>query len=256
MSISLSLVVRHNNYQAAQYNDWTYTINGYFAIKKERLTEYFSLQSVNKNLSVENVRLKNEIEFLKKELLLAPTKLDKKDNRIVQYNYTEAKVVFNSVNKQYNYLIIDKGEADGIKPEMAVVVPDGIVGIVESVSEHYASVIPALNRNFKLSAKFKKNNYFGSFEWSGKNYRIGALKEIPLHVDVQKGDTIITSGYSAIFPEGIPVGLVDEYERKDGNFFNISLILTTDFKNLNYVYLITNNYKENQKELEKSLKND
>jgi rod shape-determining protein MreC len=141
-------------------------------------------------------------------------------------------------------------------PEMAVISPNGVVGIVESVSEHYASVISVLNRNFRMSAKFKKNNYFGSFEWPGVKYLSGSLKEIPLHVNVQKGDTIISSGYSAIFPEGVLVGFVDEFEQKGGNFYKINLKLATDFKNLNYVYIVANNFKNKQRELEKTIRND
>lgn len=244
-TIAITLVVKNNNYQGAQYNQLSYVINGYLSQKKNSFFQYLSLSDVNGELADENARLKNELERLRmiKEVSFVDTL------RQEHFGYISARVVYNSVNKQYNYIILNKGANSGIKPDMAVICPDGVVGIIQSVSENYSSVISMLNRNIKVSSKFKKNSYFGSFEWSGVNYRTGDLKEIPLHVDLKKGDTIITSGFSAIFPEGISVGYVKEFDVKGGNFFDITVELSTDFKNLSYVYVINNNYKKEFQEL-------
>jgi rod shape-determining protein MreC len=228
-------------------------INGYFSRKQNNLAQYLSLKDINNQLANENANLKNEIERLIHEV--PTTSVQVKDSVNKQsYSYITAKVLNNSVNKQYNYITIDKGLLDSIKPDMAVISPNGVVGIVESVSDHYALIISLLNRNLKVSAKIKKNNYFGSFEWSGEYYRLGYLNDIPQHVNLAVGDTVVTSGFSDIFPSGVLLGCIADYKLKGGTFFNIDLTLTTDFKNLSFVYVVTNFKKDEQLKLESNAK--
>jgi rod shape-determining protein MreC len=256
--ISISLVVRGNKYQQARYINFSQNINGYFSKKINNFLQYFSLTEINTQLFYENGNLKNELENLKesgslniiKKLQLNDT-LNKQ-----QYTYVIAKVINNSVNKQYNFITLDKGSLDGLKPDMAVISQSGAIGKVESVSEHYALVMSVLNRNLKISAKIKKNNYFGSFEWSGISYRTGSLNEIPLHVKLSKGDTIITTGFSSIFPAGILVGYISDFSILDGSFYKINVRIANDFKNLYYVYVLTNHQKEEQQLLENLYKHD
>ena len=247
--LSFSFVVRNNNYQQGRYYNISQNIHGYVSRKKEKFFQYLSLREINLELADENAKLKNQLEELRQS---TPTKqISIKDTTHKQmYSYITAKVVNNSVNKQYNYLMLDKGSLDSIKPEMAVISPNGVVGIVESVTDHYALVISLLNRNLKVSAKIKKNNYFGAFEWSGNGYKNGSLIDIPLHVKLAKGDTVITSGYSATFPEGILLGYIKSFSDPGGNFFTIDLDISNDFKKLNYVYIVTSFRKEELKQLE------
>lgn len=246
---SFTLVVRSNKYQQARYINLSQNLNGYFSKKMDNFVQYFSLREINAQLVKENKTLKNLVEQQKfeknsKKILVKDT-LHKQ-----QYAYILAKVVNNSINKQYNFITLDKGSRDGIIPDMAVISSGGIVGKVESVTEHYSLVMSLLNRNLKVSAKIKKNNYFGSFEWSGINYRKGYLNEIPLHVNINKGDTIVTSGFSATFPEGVLVGYITNYSIHGGSFYKITLRISNDFKNLYYVYIVINYKKEEQHTLE------
>jgi cell shape-determining protein MreC len=136
---------------------------------------------------------------------------------------------------------------------MAVIGPEGIVGIVYSVSEHFATVMPMINRNFRLSVKFKKNNHFGSLSWDGRSYRHANLNEIGLHVPVANGDTLVVSGFSDSFPEGIPVGVVDKVEQKDGSFYTITVLLATDFRKLHYVSVVEDLMKTEKQYLEQPI---
>jgi rod shape-determining protein MreC len=246
------LVVRNNKYPQTRYINWAQTINGYFSEKKDNLVQYFSLKEVNIKLASENTRLLNEFERFKKDPTYKP--FSPIDSSKRKFEYILAKVVNNSINKQYNYITINKGSKDGIEPDMAVIAPDGIVGVVESVSENFSIVMSLLNRNIKISAKFKKNNFFGPFEWGGFSYRKGYITDIPLHVQIQKGDTVVTSGFSALFPDGLQVGYVSSYGVSGGNFYKVEIDLSCDFKNLSYVNVIKNYKKDEQVILESSYK--
>jgi rod shape-determining protein MreC len=152
---------------------------------------------------------------------------------------------------------LDKGSQQGLRTEMAVVSKGSIVGIVKGVSKNYATVISLLNIDLRISAKVKKNGYFGSLNWTGEDYQTALLKEIPLHADIMIGDTIITSGYSSIFPEGVLIGFIKDFEEKSGSFYDIEVELSTDFKSLSNVNVIGNLLQTEIKNLEKeAIKND
>jgi rod shape-determining protein MreC len=251
--IALFMVVRSNNYQQARYINMSQSINGVVSKRVNNLLEYLYLKDVNAQLKEENLQLRNQIEILKRDnpnykILFRDTVYKQR------YIYIPARVIYNSINRQYNFITIDKGIIDGIKPDMAVVSANGVVGKVESVTEHFSLVMSVLNRNMKISAKIKRSNYFGSFVWSGTNYRKGYLDEIPLHVDTRKGDTIITTGFSAIFPVGIKIGYISDFSVKGGSFYNIDVLISNDFKNLNAVYVISDIRKEELLLIDKVLK--
>ena len=256
--ISLSLVIRSNKYPQARYINFAQNLNGFVSKKISKFVQYFSLKEINAQLNAENDSLKNENERLK--LLFNLTKKQKIASvdtiNKIRFVYLVAKIVNNSTDKQYNFITLDKGSFDGVKTELAVISPKGIIGKVVQVTDHYSLVMSVLNRNFKASAKIKKNNYFGSFEWDGINYRTATLNEIPLHVNIATGDTIITTGYSTIFPEGILVGFISNFSVHGGSFYKINIRLSNDFKNLYYVYVVMNQLKEEQKLLENSIKHD
>ena len=253
--VSLSIAFQFNNYQKAKVVKIIQDIKGFYHSKILSTTEYLKLHETNEQLVLENVRLNNilqqayrsdEIFFYKKEDTIFKQ----------QYYLTTAKVVNNSVNMQHNFITLNKGFEQGVKPEMAVISPDGVVGIVFGVSKRYSTVISLLNTNLKISAKLKKDDYFGSLEWDGKDYRNAVLNEIPYHVNIRRGDTIITSGYSTIFPEGVLLGYIDDFQVEGGNFYKIKVILSTDFKNLTYISLISNLHKQEQLKLEISFPDD
>ena len=144
-----------------------------------------------------------------------------------RYFYRDAKVVNNSVNKVRNFITIDKGRSNGITKDMAVVSPQGVVGIVRNTSDHFSTVISLINTQLKISGRLKSTNYFGSIEWDGYSPRFVRLTEIPIHASVSTGDSVVTSGYSAIFPDDILIGEVDDVETdKGGGFYNLKIRLS------------------------------
>ena len=150
-----------------------------------------------------------------------------------------------------NYITLDKGRLDGIEPEMGVVDQNGVVGIVSVVSDHAARVISLLNPNIRLSCKVKGSDYFGSLIWDGESPYYATLEEMPRHVQFSKGDTIVTSGYSSVFPEGLIVGTIEGNSKaKDDNFFTLKIKLSTDFTRLSVVRAIKSNIANELKELE------
>ena len=153
-------------------------------------------------------------------------------------------------------MTMKKGRLHGIEREMAVISTEGVVGVVYQVSGNYATVIPLINRDFRLSAKIRRNGYFGSLSWPGEDYRQAILEEIPFHVDIHPSDTIVTSGYSAIFPEGIPVGTVRDFEVLEGNFYTITVDIAVDYKKLYHVNVVQNLLRDEQLELERISGND
>ncbi|MFO7827024.1 MAG: rod shape-determining protein MreC [Bacteroidales bacterium] len=246
---SFSLLVNNNNFQRARFVNFTRQLSGNYHQRLTNLKQYFSLQEENQQLVEENTRLLNIIESTyKSDDIFFRNVNDTIYNQ--RYFYTPANVVNNSVNKKHNFITLDKGEKQGIKSEMAVVTNGSIVGVVKGVSQNFATVISLLNLDFKISAKVQKNGYFGSLSWDGKDYQTAILNEIPLHADIQVGDTIITSGFSSIYPEGVLIGYIDHFEEKSGSFYTIYVKLSTEFKKLNNVNIIGNLTQKEKLKLE------
>jgi rod shape-determining protein MreC len=211
---------------------------------------YFHLREVNQALAFENATLKNNINMLRnKEDLLFFSVTD--TNYRQQYKFTSAEVIDNSVTRQKNFFTINKGTNQGVADNMAVTSVDGIAGVIVGCSRNYSIVMSMLNLDFKLSARLKSNGYFGSLGWDGKQYNYAVLNDIPQHVTFGIGDTVETTGYSAVFPEGIIIGTVSGFEKSGGDFYKIRVLLTTDFKKLHYVNVIGNLGKTEELELEK-----
>jgi len=168
-----------------------------------------------------------------------------------KYVYTSAKAINNSTNKRENYITLDKGSINGIKAGMGVISSKGVIGTVKNVSKNFCSVMSILHEKNAVSAKIKKSGYIGSLVWQLGNYRVGQLNDIPNHVQLSKGDTIITTGYSLVYPEGIAIGVVKDFDLPEGNnFYNISIEFTVDYKKLSHVFIVKSWMKEEQKKLE------
>jgi rod shape-determining protein MreC len=176
---------------------------------------------------------------------------------IQHYEFIPATVINNSVNKQNNYLTLNVGTKQGIDKGMAVISPMGIIGIVKESSENFSSVISLLNQNLRVSGMIQRNGYFGSINWDGLDYQHVILSDLPSHVEVLKGDTIVTSGYSAMFPKGELIGMVDGVEKSErGDFLKVKVKLSVNFKNLSHVMVVKNLLKEEQLMLEKEASHD
>jgi len=245
------LLFNYNNYQKIRFLNASNIITASIYNTFDSFVSYFRLSSVNEELASENARLRDQLD-LYQQLLAEDGRLPAAIETSGQkYSFTSTRVVNNSVNKQYNYLILDKGLKDSIKPDQGIISGNRVVGIVNNVSQSYSIGLPLLNKRLSISGKLKNNNYFGSVSWEGTDYRFVNLNEIPPHVEMAQGDTVVTSGYSAYFPEGMLIGTVESFELKKGeSFYTILVRLTVDFKSLTYVEILANSDKEEIIELE------
>lgn len=246
--IAIALIIQSSTYQRSRLIGLNRQITGYIYNKTDGAREYFSLKEHNELLVDENTRLRNKLDRLS-NLMDSATVISEVKGEY-RYYFVQSRVVHSSSYDQYNYLTLNKGKKQGVFPDMGVVSNQGLVGIVLESSENFATVIPVINRDFRLSAKVKSNNYAGILQWDGISPRKAMLTEIPFHVDLTEGDSILTSGFSSIFPEGIAVGRIESYSLDKGNFYDISVELFTDFQSLFHVNVIRNYRQEEQLNLE------
>ncbi len=244
--LSFSFILQ-NNFQNAAFLNSTGKFTGTIINSYNNITEYLSLKKANSDLIKDNEMLRN----------MLAEKSGKKWNFVNNYisdssfRYIGAKVIKNSINRQKNYMMLNRGLKDGIGVDMGVVSVDGVVGTVIQVSENYSLVMSVLNISNRINARIKKNGHTGTIEWDGKNYRKGILTDIPTHVILYKGDTIVTSGNSSVFPENVMIGTVDEYFSEKGHKFNKAIVdFSVDYNNVYYVYVISNLMKEEQLKLQ------
>ena len=215
------------------------TANDFVAWQHEQMSEiggYFSLRSQNEQLAAENAALRNQI-----------CSMDSAESR-GSIHYQNAKVVQMTTDQLHNYLTINRGSRDGIQQGQGVRSEQGVVGIVRTVGRNYSVVLPIINTFSNLSCRFAKNDYIGVLQWDGKDNRYAQLADVATHMVVNVGDTIVTSGLSPVFPEGIPVGIVESSVLYEGeSYYSIRVRLNTDFKRLKYVEVVQN---ADQNELE------
>ncbi len=250
------MIVNSNYYQQAVFFTASNSLSGNVYSLYTGITEYFSLKTNNKILAEENAKLLNmqQSSFIKTDNKFFVVK----DTLYQQeYTYVSAKVISNSVNRMNNYITMNKGVRQGIKKNMGVISSQGIVGIVKDVSENFCTVTSVLHSKSKISAKLKKGNNVGTIEWNGNDYRIVTMKDVPTHVKISIGDTVISSGYSLMFPEGILIGSVYSYDINKGkDFYEIKIKLFNDLNNISYVYIVKNLMKDELTELEKRSQNE
>ncbi len=232
------LIGLHN---AAPRSSMLSTANSFVAWQHEQLNEingYFSLRSQNEQLAAENAELRNALCLR-----------DSSD-----WHYEAAKVVQMTTNELHNYLTIDRGSKDGIVRGQGVRNSDGVVGIIRTVGPNYSVVLPIINTHTNLSCRFSKNDYIGTLQWDGKDSRFALLADVAAHMVVNEGDTIVTSGLSPVFPEGIPVGIVENSTLKAGDSYHtIRIRLNTNFKRLKYVEIVQNAHQQELEDLQHGL---
>lgn len=264
-------IVNNNTYHQAAVINSSNRLVASVMNTSQGVTEYFTLAEVNKRLSEENAQLHEMLQngiqptdsILTKDSLalealaedsvnIVSTVRTRKDSlRMKQYIFIPAKVVSNSVYHAKNFVTIDKGSADGIEKDMGVISPDGIVGKVKDVSEHYAVVTSVLHTDMFVSALVKRSNTLGSIQWSGRSATTANLNDIPIHINIITGDTIVTSGYSGIYPPGTMIGTVSEVRpEEDAAFYDIDVNLSTAFQELSYVYVVKNRLRQEKDSLQ------
>lgn len=240
---SLVLLFRFNNYQGSVWFTSANIVAGKVYELSSSVTSYFSMGKLNRELTERNVQLERQVKELS-ELLYEKTR-DPKFAQKGQYRFLSdfklinAKVVSNSLDREENFITIDKGSWDGVRKDMGVACGNGIVGVVYLVGTHYSIVLPVLNSKSNISCSIQGRSYFGYLRWAGGAKNIAYLDDIPRHAKFKLGDRIITSGYSAIFPAGILVGKIKHvYNSEDGLSFRLAVQLSTDFGNLRDVCVI------------------
>lgn len=246
------LIINNNYYQRRVIVNSTTDVTGNILQSYDNFTSYFNLKEVNRQLAEENAAFHN----------MSPEAFIRTDTNVFfrndtlnhrHYRFISAKVISASVNRLNNYIKLNKGRTHGIEPDMAVVAPNGVIGQVVEVSDHFSSVMSVLNSQTRISAKLKKSNQVGSLYWNGEDYRMGKLIDIPSHVQFSIGDTVVTSGYSFIYPEGWLIGIVEDFSIEPGdNFFKIDVKFSVDYNNISYVYVVKNRFRNELMDLENS----
>jgi len=255
-TVSLSLFFNFNEFQNTAVYNISSTLTGGINITYRNISEYFSLKKTNQTLVEEMAKLHSRLPdaYYKSDVY----SFYRNDTVYqLQYRYISAKVVSNTTNLRNNFLMINKGSLQGVRNHMGVIIGNRIVGQVVSVSAHFSWVMSMLNKDSKISGKFKKNNQLVNVEWSGGNYRYGSVKEIPKHIDIKEGDTIITSGNSEIFPEGILIGTISDFTvATDENFNYGTILFSTDFNSIGYVEIVVDLMRKEKEDLKATFKSE
>ncbi|MBK6902766.1 MAG: rod shape-determining protein MreC [Saprospirales bacterium] len=261
--LSFYLIVQHNQEQRLIFNNsWTNFSAG-LDRKIDGGYRYIWLGRKNDSLAIANARLyeelliyKSRVEELERDSLFLADPDSLSTDTI--YRLIPARVVRNSVSEHHNYLLLDKGTKDGVEANMGVVLENGIVGIVRSTGPRHALVMSLLHPQSHPSASIKGTNYFGSLRWEPKNTRELLLENVPKHANPVKGDTIETSGYSLIFPKGIPLGTIKAVDNSDAvaDTYKITVSLFRDLANLDRVYIVNKSTQKEQETLLQEVKNE
>lgn len=251
--IAFQLIINNLSFHKSKFISSASSITGGFYNKINTISDYFQLDIENKELLNENLILRNKLEKLSQNMdTVAVSKIFNKTKFSQRYSYFQGRVEKNQFRNNYNFLTINLGEKDSITPEMGVINSKGILGITENVLQSYSRVRSILNKNSKINAKLKNSNYFGTLTWDGLDYNITQLLDIPRQAKLKVGDTIITGGMSSIFPEGIPIGRVNNIINELSIKRIINIQLFNDMSNLKNIYVVKDFDKQQLMNLEKS----
>jgi rod shape-determining protein MreC len=260
--IALSFLFRYNKFHEAAFMGIANEVTGLVGKRYNNIEYYFQLKKTNEALARENERLLNSL----RENFDAPDST----SRIVidslrydtleafrKYRYRSARIVNNPLSLQNNYITIHRGELQGVRRDMGVISSDGLVGTVVNTSENFAVVMSLFNRQSNVSARLKKTGELGKVQWNGESIEYVTMINVPKSVNVAKGDTVVTSGYSLTFPYGIVIGTVMSIlDDKTSNFYILKIKPATNFYNVQYVNVIENLQSAEQKKLEEATRKD
>jgi len=251
-AVSLVLLFSYNSYQGSVWISSANSIAGKVYEYESKIRSYLALAELNSELTSRNQYLEYQLQAMRDEL----EKQGFDSTHIAGitdpsgYKIIHAKVVSNSIDKTDNFITIDKGEADGVKRDMGVVSGTGVVGIVYLAGQHYSVVIPVLSSKSSISCKIEKKQYFGYLRWNGGASNLAYVDEVPRHAHFKLYERVVTSGYSSVFPQGIPVGkILHVFNSPDGLSYRLQIQLYTDFGNLRDVCVIDNTHMHEQLEI-------
>ena len=248
--VSITLLLQNNSFQASKTVEFSTQYTSAFYNSSSSFSDYLELKETNDYLITENAKLHsivNNTEYFTDSLWI--------QNK--NYNYIPTKVINNSVNKRNNFITLNKGSKSGIKNGMGVITNEGVIGVVHSVSKNYSLVLSLLHKKAATGIFLKKNMHTGILKWQGFDYRTAVIKDLPVHIPLNKGDTIITNSYSNIYPEGVNIGTIANFTKNsEAGFYNINISLFEDFNNLKYVYVVNSTQSEEQLKLEQLMKHE
>ncbi|MDR0437663.1 MAG: rod shape-determining protein MreC [Bacteroidales bacterium] len=236
---AIVLIYKNNNYQHFALSSTVQTITGPVQKLASLFYQHFKYSSENIRLVNENMELKRNKEnmfIVSDDSIHSVFSEGDKKHRRKMYDISSANVVFNTVHKTYNYIIIDRGSKSGVTADMAVLSAAGVVGVVSDVSENFSTVIPMLNPHSRISAKIPSIDQIGTVVWLGDDPSIAQVIDIPQHLLIAVGDSVVTSGYSDVFPKDLLIGtVIEKYDNPNNTFLTIKIRMATDFRNLHYV---------------------
>ncbi len=246
-AVAFLWLVNEQKYQQSTFLSSSNTVIASVNSALSDMNEYFHLSSVNESLSAENARLRRQVD----ELQNIVEREQERDSVYLyahlQWQYIPAKVVDMETSSQHNYLVLNKGERDGVGVGQGVMSSDGIVGVVGAVNQYYAQVVPIIHPKMRLSCRLQSSSQAGFLQWTGPSAHYAYLTDIGRHISVEKGDSVMTSGLTNLFPENIPIGVIEDVSIKEGDtYYTLLVRLTTDFGRLRYVQIVTNPLKSEQ----------
>jgi rod shape-determining protein MreC len=251
--IAFQLIINNLSFHKSKFINSASSITGGFYSKTNSMRDYFQLDIENKELLNENLILRNKLEKLSQSIdTPALTEIFEKTDFRQRYSYIQGRIEKNQFRSNYNFLTINLGKKDSLVPEMGVINSKGILGITENVLHSYSRVRSILNKNSKINAKLKNSNYFGTLTWDGFDYNSTQLLDIPRQARLKVGDTIITGGMSSIFPEGIPIGSIDNIANEASIKRIINIKLFNDMSSLKNIYVVKDFDKQQLMNLEKT----
>lgn len=245
--VALSVLYNSGKFHRSEILEHSSDIAGYVYSKRTDLTRYLRLGEINDALSLENAdlrgqladkyRLRNDVDSITDSLLQQ------------RYEFRSASIVNATVNREQNFIVLDRGTDGGIAPDMGVISNGCLVGVTRSVSKHFSVVMPVIHSDFKASVRIGRNGSFGSLVWRGGDAAIAKVIEIPKNIQVNQGDTIYTTGYSTYFPPMILVGRVEGVDDTDNDYHVIDVRLAADFRKISYVDIISDLFRFEQDSL-------
>ena len=232
--LAFSLLVSNNSFHQTKAHEWGVAMSGRLYSIQFAYTQYLGLSDENEALRNHNAGM----------MQLKLDKQTRTSDVFSGFQVTATEAINSTYHFDNNFIIINSGKLDGVEPASAVIGPNGAVGIVRSTSDHFASIIPLIHSNSGISARLKSNSYFGQCTWSGLNESVITLENIPNHVEINHGDTLVTRGSGGVFPADIIIGFaIDSEKNESSGFQEVSVQLATDFKNIHSLYIIKNEFK-------------
>lgn len=255
-TLAFIVIVQNHSYQQSKFVNSANAVTGGVYNKANYINEFFHLRKDNQLLSEENARLKNLLEERENKFVLDSFTVIDSSLYFQKYDYSTAKIINNNYTKRNNFLTLNKGANHGLSPDLGVINSKGIIGVIKNVSPKFATVLSILNSNSNINVRLKNSNHFGTMVWDGKDYNITQVIDIPRQALVKAGDTIVTGGKSAIFPEGIEVGVVKDFKYAQNKYQIINILLFNDMSALGEVQIVKNLHKDEQIIIEQSVVNE